>query len=189
MENNKDIETPRLILRERSPERIASLLKQSAPEQMQFLGLADEANLEFELQRIQDMFSCSRLQHRVFDFLEKEHGTVVGNGGFHTWFPRHARAEIGYYLHEPFRNKGYMTEALSAMLEHGFTSMQLNRVEAFVGLQNPASLHLMHRFGFVREGLLREHYDAGTGPEDSLAFSLLKSEYFFDDDLMMRPSG
>ncbi|GAA4461501.1 hypothetical protein GCM10023093_06270 [Nemorincola caseinilytica] len=57
-----------------------------------------------------------------------------------------------------YRNKGYMTEAMQAVIAHGFGQMGLNRIEAFVGTRNEPSLRLMQHFGFTKEGLLRSHY-------------------------------
>jgi len=60
--------------------------------------------------------------------------------------------------------------------------LDLNRIEAITGSENIASVSLLQKFGFVYEGLLREHYKAGDNIEDSLMFSLLKSENPFDLD-------
>ena len=56
--------------------------------------------------------------------------------------------------------------------------MGLNRIEAFVGPGNDPSLRIMERLGFSKEGLLREHYHKNNHTEDSVAYSLLKREYF-----------
>jgi len=78
---------------------------------------------------------------------------------------------------EAFRKKGYMGEALKAVLEHGFNTMKLKRVEALIGPSNTPSLNLIKRFGFSQEGVLREHYFTNGRYEDSLFFGLLEKEY------------
>ena len=70
-----------------------------------------------------------------------------------------------------------MSEAMEAILAYGFNDMNLNRIEAFVGKNNVASLRTLKKFNFEEEGVLREHYINKSDPEDSLVFSLLKSEY------------
>ena len=70
-----------------------------------------------------------------------------------------------------------MKEALPVVLDYGFNIMGLKRVEAFLSLENEASLRLIKSFGFKEEGSLREHYFTGGHMEDSSIFSLLLREY------------
>lgn len=75
------------------------------------------------------------------------------------------------------RSQGLMTEALHAVIEHGFTKMNLHRIEALVGIENTPSLKLMQKFKFTQEGILRQHYFINDKYEDSVVFSLLREEY------------
>jgi ribosomal-protein-alanine N-acetyltransferase len=113
-----------------------------------------------------------------FQLMDKSSGEIIGGCGFHTWYFEHQRAEIGYDLKfDSYKRKGLMTQALKLVLDYGFTSMDLNRVEACIGPKNDASIALVKKFGFVQEGLMRQHYKKDTGIEDSIMFSLLRSEY------------
>lgn len=168
----ESLETERLTFRERSPEVIQEVLHMSFDEQLKFFGFTDTKVLERTLSRL-----GKNKPQKYFELLEKSSGLVIGSAGFHTWFPEHERAEIGYGLHAPFQGKGYMKEALKQMLRIGFFDMKLNRIEAFVGTQNKASNGLMQLFGFQKEGVLRQHYKNNDVIEDSAAYSLLKSEF------------
>jgi ribosomal-protein-alanine N-acetyltransferase len=55
--------------------------------------------------------------------------------------------------------------------------MNLHRIEAYVGLANEPSNKLMQKFGFTKEGLLREHYLRDGIYHDSLIYSLLRKEW------------
>jgi ribosomal-protein-alanine N-acetyltransferase len=68
------------------------------------------------------------------------------------------RAEIGFALGRVHWGQGYMSEALEALLGLAFDEMQLRRIEADVDPRNEASIRLLERLGFVREGLLRERW-------------------------------
>lgn len=68
------------------------------------------------------------------------------------------RAEIGYGMAHSAWGKGYMNEALSALLDFGFTQLNLNRVEADIDTRNIASVKSLERLGFSREGYLRERW-------------------------------
>ncbi len=85
---------------------------------------------------------------------------------------------MGYSIYdEAHKNKGYMGEALKAVIRYGFEHMGLNRIEALVGPNNGPSLTLIHRMGFLKEGVLREHYVKNGVAEDSVAFALLRKDF------------
>ena len=110
--------------------------------------------------------------------LEKTNGNIIGSCGFHTWYVLHYRAEIGYAIsEEENKRKGYMKEAIKAVINYGFEHMKLNRIEAFIGPANEASIKLVTGLGFTREGLLRGHYCKNGGIQDSAVYGLLREEY------------
>jgi [ribosomal protein S5]-alanine N-acetyltransferase len=113
-----------------------------------------------------------------FQLIDKSSFVILGWCGFHHWYSQHSRAEIGYYLlTDETKHKGIMTEAIKPILTYGFTKMNLNRIEAYVAPDNGPSLKLMKKYGFTREGYLRQHYFYNNKLEDSLLFSLLKQKY------------
>jgi ribosomal-protein-alanine N-acetyltransferase len=61
-------------------------------------------------------------------------------------------AFLGYWIGAPFARQGYMTEALQLALRHAFTMLGLHRVEANIMPINRASIALVKRAGFRREG-------------------------------------
>ena len=69
-----------------------------------------------------------------------------------------------------------MTEAMAFIVPFGFDVMKLTRIEAFIGSDNDASIRLALKFGFQKEGLLRDHYYNKGIAEDSEVYGLLKDE-------------
>ena len=65
-------------------------------------------------------------------------------------------AEVGYELHPAAWGKGYMSEALNAVVACGFGSFALNRIEAWTLPGNPASDRVLEKAGFQYEGTLRQ---------------------------------
>ena len=61
-------------------------------------------------------------------------------------------AFLGYWIGAPHARQGYMTEALALALRHGFGPLGLHRVEANIMPANRASIALVRRAGFRREG-------------------------------------
>ena len=81
---------------------------------------------------------------------------VVGIIDLMSYDPRHNRAEVGVVIQQPFRHRGYATEALRAVLRACFDRLpELYRIEARHDVRNPASGRVMEKCGMTREGILR----------------------------------
>ena len=114
----------------------------------------------------------------MFLLADKKSEQIIGRCGLHNWNEEHRRAEIGYVMNdEEFKRKGLMSEAVAAILEFGFTQLNLNRIDAMVGAGNTASLRIIEKSGFVKEGVLRQHVLLAGKFEDSILYSKLLSEH------------
>lgn len=60
--------------------------------------------------------------------------------------------ELGYWLGEPYWGKGYMSEAVKAVIEHAFTVAQHERLVSGCRLQNLASRRVLEKAGFEHSG-------------------------------------
>ncbi len=87
------------------------------------------------------------------------------------------RGEIGYALASPYWSRGYMSEALPALVDHAFGRMGLNRLEADIDPRNVASARVLARLGFRREGILRERWIVRGEVSDSEIHALLRREW------------
>jgi [ribosomal protein S5]-alanine N-acetyltransferase len=87
------------------------------------------------------------------------------------------RAEIGYAMGSAYWGKGYMNEALKALIVHAFDVMNFRRLEADVDPRNDASVRTLERLGFQREGFLRERWHVGGEIQDAYFYGLLKREW------------
>lgn len=173
------ITTNRLILTLVTPEVMDYVwLHYKEGEQMAFFSVDTVEELDFERKKYQLGLSTHDKTFRYFQISEKGSSKIIGWCGYHTWYLKHFRAEIGYGLFDDhYKEKGFMTEALTPIIAYGFSEMQLHRIEAFVGPNNSPSLNLMRKFGFTQEGQLRQHYLKDGKFEDSVVFSLLLEEY------------
>jgi ribosomal-protein-alanine N-acetyltransferase len=85
-------------------------------------------------------------------------GRFVGTAGFNALVrERGSRGEVAYDVVRTRRRQGVMAEVLPAVLEHGFKTLGLHRIEAMVTPGNAPSAALLERHGFVREAVLRDH--------------------------------
>ena len=99
---------------------------------------------------------CEREDFHGFLICLREDGVIVGNMNlFNVVRLRVQFAIVGYFVGAPHVRQGYATEALQLMLRFAFRKLKLHRVEASIQPHNAASIALVKRAGFTREGLSR----------------------------------
>ncbi|MBA3940553.1 MAG: GNAT family N-acetyltransferase [Sphingopyxis sp.] len=85
--------------------------------------------------------------------------------------------EIGYILRRDLWSRGIAREAAARVIDHGFGDLGLRRIFADTDPDNAASIALLERLGFQREGRLRGEWETHIGVRDSLIFGLLRDEW------------
>jgi ribosomal-protein-alanine N-acetyltransferase len=65
---------------------------------------------------------------------------------------RFQSASLSYAAFAPSAGRGYMSEGLGLVLRYAFLQLRLHRLEASIQPDNQASLALVRRLGFRREG-------------------------------------
>jgi [ribosomal protein S5]-alanine N-acetyltransferase len=85
-------------------------------------------------------------------------------------------AELGYWLARPYWGRGIITGAVRAFIRYLFRETELTRITAHVFSQNTASIRVIEKNGFVREGFLRKHYCKDGVYYDGVLYGLLKEE-------------
>lgn len=106
-----------------------------------------------------------------------EDDQVVGMCGFNEWSTAHRWAELAYDLAQPEWGRGLMQQAVTAVLQWAYQQDLVDRVHAFVRVDNRRSVQLLERFGFVREGCLRSYRICRGKPCDFYVYALLRSEW------------
>ena len=90
--------------------------------------------------------------------------------------PAHRRAELGYWIALPFWNNGYASEAAQAVIDYGFTTLGLNRIQATHMVRNPASGRVMQKVGMRYEGLHRQYVMKNGRFEDLARYAILRDD-------------
>ncbi|MBO6717204.1 MAG: GNAT family N-acetyltransferase [Rhizobiaceae bacterium] len=62
---------------------------------------------------------------------------------------------LGYWLGEPWHGRGFMTEAAQALIAHAFATRQIRSISSSVFADNPASMRVQEKLGFVVTGAKR----------------------------------
>lgn len=85
------------------------------------------------------------------------------------------QANVGYVLARPEWGKGYMTEALRAVIDFAFSLPDVRRVWAVCDTENVASACVMQKAGMVKEGILSRyilHPNVGDEPRDVYCYAI-----------------
>jgi RimJ/RimL family protein N-acetyltransferase len=83
-------------------------------------------------------------------------GLFVGSVGIHPqdgW--RDHLAEIGYWIGREYWGKGIASAALDKMTEYGFGALRLKKLVADVLAPNVASMRVLAKCGYEREGIFK----------------------------------
>lgn len=104
-------------------------------------------------------------------------GRLAGQIALYSFSQQNRRCDVGYALGRAHWGHGYLGEALAAVLDHGFSELALNRVEADIDPRNAASAKALERMGFRHEGLMRERWIVAGEICDTAFYGLLKSDW------------
>jgi diamine N-acetyltransferase len=140
-------------------------------------------NLPFSIHDEENWFDQTRkkpLEERplTIDILTEAGWEPIGNCGLFNIDWRIRKAEFGIMIGAKQQwDKGYGTEALRLILQHGFSTLNLNRISLQVYETNPRAMRSYEKAGFVHEGKLRQgHYQDGNYV-DVFIMSVLRSEW------------
>lgn len=86
-------------------------------------------------------------------------------------------AAVGYWIGQPYTQRGFGSSALAAVVLFAFEEMRLHRLEAACMPVNAASLRTLERRGFSREGLARRYLKINGVWEDHVLFGLPREDW------------
>ncbi|MFO0635731.1 MAG: GNAT family protein [Nannocystaceae bacterium] len=102
---------------------------------------------------------------------------LVGTCGFNEWSRVHGWAEVAFDLAVPQWGRGAMSRAVAAVLEVAFEHARVDRVHAYVRVDNARSRQLLQRAGFAHEGCLRSFRVCRGQRFDFDLFALLRAQW------------
>lgn len=108
--------------------------------------------------------------------LKDEAGTLIGGIGLiipELERERH-RFEFGYWIGEPFRNKGIVTKIVKIFADFCFAEFPIIRLQAGAFTTNPASARVLEKAGFEKEGVLYNFSLKDGAPRDVVMFSKIR---------------
>ncbi|HSS21774.1 MAG TPA: GNAT family protein [Pyrinomonadaceae bacterium] len=86
-------------------------------------------------------------------------------------------AYLGYGLGDGFTGRGFMTEAIQLVLRFAFSDLILHRVEANVQPENTASINVLRRTGFQKEGFSKKYLKVGGRWRDHERWAITRENW------------
>ena len=124
----------------------APALAQAANNRNVWISLRDRMPHPYTLADAEDYIRQRFAADSELIFCIEADGSAVGGIGLH---PQEdvcrITAELGYWLAESYWGQGITTEAVRAIVRHGFNTRPLERIEAFVYANNPASARVLEK--------------------------------------------
>ncbi|PRX54782.1 GNAT family N-acetyltransferase [Flagellimonas meridianipacifica] len=178
MNSFPEIKTERLLLTELKADDISDIVKHAANKKIADFTL----NLPHPYAE-KDAIYWINLAHQgfqngtniIFGIKLKDDNQFIGGIDL-TVEKTFNRAEIGYWIAEPFWSKGYATEATVAIIAYGFDQLKLNKLTSSYLAKNIASGRVMQKSGMVREGVLKEHILKGGEYHDLILYGITKNQ-------------
>ena len=153
------LQTERLILRRFLPADAEAMYRNwaSDPEVTRFLTWPPHANVNVSRWVVNDWIS----HYKEKDFYQwamvpKELGEPIGTISVVAYDDRMGKIEVGYCIGKQWWHRGYMTEALGAVIHFFFEEVGSNRVQACHDTNNPNSGLVMRKCGMTFEGIQRQ---------------------------------
>ncbi len=111
-----------------------------------------------------------------FAIILKDTSELTGAIGL-TLTMTHRRGELGYWIGRPFWGQGYCTEAGRFVIDYGFSSFDLHRIQARCMSRNLASGRVMQKLGMKHEGRLHGYMLKWGVFEDVEVYGMLKDNF------------
>lgn len=115
-----------------------------------------------------------RPRHRWI-LVKKDDGQKIGTCGFHCWNICNKTCEVGYDLKPEFWGKGYVREAMQAIIPFALAKMNIRQINACIYFGNERSAALAERLGFVFYGQTQNELFRGAQYEHRI-YSLVKPD-------------
>lgn len=174
-----EIKTPRLVLRKLNSKDAKDMYEYSSKSEVtKFLSWTEHESEKYTKKYLKFIAS----KYKSGEYLDwgitlKSSGKLIGTCGFTSIDLSNSKGEIGYVLNPAFCHNGYAAEAVKAVLEYAFDTLELNRMEARVMEGNIPSVKLLEKCGMTFEGKGEEEIFVKGEFKNILHYSLLKDRF------------
>jgi RimJ/RimL family protein N-acetyltransferase len=141
-----------------------------------WLNMRDRFPHPYTAKDADEWIARAGVQTPVLAFAIVVDGAAVGGAGLEPGTDVDRRsAEVGYWLGEPFWGRGIATEALRAVTDYAFRTLDICRLHAGVFEWNPASARVLEKVGYALEGRSRLAITKAGRAGDRLLYALVRA--------------
>lgn len=90
---------------------------------------------------------------------------------------RHQFTNLGYWIRSDRTGEGIATYAVQILAQFGCQTLELQRIEIVVGVENWASRRVAEKAGAHFEGILRKRIEIGGRNIDAAMYSLIPADF------------
>ncbi|MEQ1906056.1 MAG: GNAT family protein [Pirellulaceae bacterium] len=130
---------------------------------------------ELIIEKTQMRWATSELSK--WGLARREDDKIIGTCGFNNWSKTDRRAELAFDLAPEYWGTGLMRQAVTSILHWSFEHDHIDRVLAYVRVDNDRSQGFLQRNGFIRESRLKDFRVCKGIPHDFYVYRLLKSDW------------
>tara|TARA_Y100001951_G_C11282499_1_gene266357 strand:- start:683 stop:1366 length:684 start_codon:yes stop_codon:yes gene_type:complete len=166
------METPKIYLRELQLSDVDSWYSYlSVPEVVEHTSWNLESKQDLE--NLATLYNLEDPESQIrFAIIDKSSGDLIGTIGFHSVSEASHSAEIAYDIHPDFWGRGIATQACNLVVEWGFKCRKFIRIQACILPSNLASENVLHKCGFVPEGIRSSFRKVRGEPKDFMLYSI-----------------
>lgn len=177
----KTIETDRLILRKFIYKDNADMRKNwAADEKVQSLYCEPVYDTKEKVEKLLEkyIFSYERNDYYRWAIILKDNQECIGQIAYYMIDDNNNFGEVEYCIGSEFQCKGLATEATKAIIDYGFRTIKLHKVQISHKSINMPSKRVIEKSGFHYDGCLRDYFYEDKKYIDRLYYSILENEYF-----------
>ncbi|MBF0695588.1 MAG: GNAT family N-acetyltransferase [Flavobacterium sp.] len=174
------LETQNLIIRKLKPSDLANFLHyRSNPiiaEYQSFDVMSEESAEEFIIEQQGIDFKTGEFWSQYGIELRSE-SKIIGDCAIKLDELDQRIGEIGVTIATEYQRKGYATEVLYQLMKFLFEEHKIHRIVETASAENSASINLLEKIGFRKEGHFIENHFVNGKWESEVQYAMLKSEF------------
>ena len=147
-------------------------------EEFNTMGLPE--NIDETRQNLKPFIDAKKMKPRpnyAWAIRNTDPDEFVGMAGMTLSNDRFRIGEIFHKFYPEHWGKGYATEVSGKLIDLGFLTFHLHRIEAGCAIKNSRSIRVLEKCGMTREGTLRKILPIRGEWVDSYLYSILEDEY------------
>lgn len=175
----RELETPRLRLRKIGMSDLTEFNRFAGSEEvtkyMLFLPHKSLAESAASIEKWAARYETGHCYH--WGIALKESNRLIGMIDLLRFDEANSSCSFAYMLAEDHWGRGYMTEALKAVIDFGFSEMELQRIEADHMAENEASGAVMRKVGMTCTGIMPCKYEKNGILHDAVPYSITREQW------------